>query len=234
MASDNNHKYYKNKKGQDVIRVTEVIKVLSKEQLIFWANMLGFKKISYKKELERVANIGSCVHELVDQFTDDKQLAVYQFSKFDIYNDCDKKFTLNALASFIKWYKKNKSIYKVIDKDFQLVNDDMGGTIDCAIESPFTKNKVVLIDYKTSSDFYLTMFLQLCGYVILYEDNYGKDLIDGIGIMRLDKKCGKIAQVKIIRYSELEPYLEGFRLLMNTAISMRKLEKSWSNDTINL
>lgn len=47
--TNNNNKVYINANGERVLRVTEVIKMLSKDQLLFWANMLGFKQVSYKK-----------------------------------------------------------------------------------------------------------------------------------------------------------------------------------------
>ena len=45
--TDNNYKYYVNSHGEHVMRVSEVIKILSKEQFAVWANMLGFKGVNY-------------------------------------------------------------------------------------------------------------------------------------------------------------------------------------------
>lgn len=56
---DKNHfETYVNAKGERVMRVSTVINKLAKDQIAIWANMLGFKHIDYKKELERTANIG--------------------------------------------------------------------------------------------------------------------------------------------------------------------------------
>ena len=43
MSKTNNHiKQYINADGEKVMRITEVIKVLAKDQLMTWANILGF------------------------------------------------------------------------------------------------------------------------------------------------------------------------------------------------
>jgi len=48
--TDNNYKAYINKYGERVMRVSEIIKLIGKEQITIWANMLGFKGIKYKDE----------------------------------------------------------------------------------------------------------------------------------------------------------------------------------------
>ena len=64
--TNNNYKAYINKYGERVMRVSEIIKLIGKEQITIWANMLGFKGIKYKDELERTANIGSLSHSVIE------------------------------------------------------------------------------------------------------------------------------------------------------------------------
>ena len=73
--TNNNMKVYVNADGERVMRITEVISVLAKDQLVLWANMLGFKHIDYRKELDRTANIGSMAHGFIEDFTNPKVLA---------------------------------------------------------------------------------------------------------------------------------------------------------------
>ena len=62
--TDHSYRYYVNKHGEKVRRVSDVIKILAKDSITIWANMLGLKGIKYKDELERTANIGSICHYL--------------------------------------------------------------------------------------------------------------------------------------------------------------------------
>ena len=49
-------------KESEAKRVTEILGYIGEESLMYWANGLGFKGISYKKELSRYATIGTKVH----------------------------------------------------------------------------------------------------------------------------------------------------------------------------
>ena len=106
--TDNHHKYYINDEGEHVMRVSDVIKLVAKEQLMVWANMLGFKGISYKKELERTANIGSLCHSVIEMYFNKNYLAVVDYDEFNIEYYGDKLEVRRALDSFFVWLKKKK------------------------------------------------------------------------------------------------------------------------------
>ena len=120
MATDNHGKVYINSKGKKVLRVSEVIKMLGKEQIALWANMLGFKHIRYRDELERTANIGSMVHAILEDFCDETTItSLNRFEEFGIYNYADRLEATNALQSFFSWYEKNSRLYKIVDTEVE-------------------------------------------------------------------------------------------------------------------
>lgn len=226
-TTDNNGKVYINADGKRVMRVTEVIKYLSKEGLEGWANMLGFKHIDYKKELARTANIGTMVHSVIENFFAKDVLAVIDYDEYEVWGFQSRLEASNAISSFFKWYDDHKDIYKIKFTERVVVGKNLGGTIDTAIEGFKNKNKVILIDYKTASGIYLSMFLQLIGYVIIYEEVYGEDTVEGVMVIQMDKKNGDKANARFISREKLEPLIMAFQCLYNTAVMMEYLNGTW-------
>ena len=169
--TNNNYKAYINKYGERVMRVSEVIKLIGKEQITIWANMLGFKGIKYKDELERTANIGSLCHSVIEMYFNKRYLAEVDYEEFGIEDYESQLEVRRALDSFFAWLPKflEHHTYNVKFTERVVVAENFGGTIDCGIDGWDDPNKVIFVDYKTSGSFYLTQFLQLAGYVIAYE-----------------------------------------------------------------
>lgn len=230
MATNNHGKQYINSRGEPVMRITQVIKTLAKDQLLIWANMLGFKKVSYKGELERTANIGTMVHAIIEDFADDTTVTeLDRYDEFGIYSHGDKEEVTNAIVSFFRWYDDNKELYHVVDTEVVLIGDEVGGTADVLLQSPWHSDRILIGDYKTSKSVYFTMFLQLAGYIWLYEELNGPDTCDGAVVFQLDKKYGKKAKPVYIRRGEMEPYIQCFRSLLSVAIQTSSLEKRFGN-----
>lgn len=225
--TDNHNKMYINDDGKRVMRITEVIKVLAKDQLITWANMLGFKHIDYKAELNRTANIGTMFHAIVEQYMDPKQLAVIDYDTYGVYGFQSRLEASNAINSFFKWFEKIEPRYHVVFTEKVVIGKDLGGTIDCGIEGFDDPKKVIFVDYKTSPSFYLTQFLQLAGYVKIYEEKYGPDTVEGVMVILADKKKGEKARARIIKRDKLETLMICFDCLYNTAVATRVLNQSW-------
>lgn len=217
--TDNNHKWYINDEGEHVMRVSDVIKLVAKEQLLFWANMLGFKGISYKKELERTANIGSLCHSVIEMYFNKNYLAVVDYDEYDISYYGDKLEVRRALDSFFAWLDRflKHHTYHVKFTELVVVGKELGGTIDCGIDGWKDPNKVIFVDYKTSGDFYLTQFLQLAGYVSLYEEKYGPDTVEGVMVVLLSKKEGVKARARFIPRKNLDPFILCFQCLFDSA-----------------
>lgn len=190
------HTNYVNRHGIYVPSVTTVIKVINKESLIYWANSLGWNKKSVKKELDTASTIGTYSHNIVESIivnTSYKGL-INEVKKFD--NEKIKKIC-NSVNSFKSWWTINKEFFEIIDIEKSLVCDEYGGTVDIICKY---KGKLVILDLKTSSDFYFNMFIQLAAYAHLYYITTG-ELIEDVGILRLNKKNGNEAE--LLMMSEL-------------------------------
>ena len=107
-----------------------------------------------------------------------------------------------------------------------MVGQDFGGTIDCIIEGWKDPNKVIFVDYKTSKSFYMTQFLQLAAYVILYEEVYGPDTVEGVMVCRLEKSKRKKAEAWFMTREALNPFILCFQCLYDTALGVKILESN--------
>lgn len=225
--TDNHHKMYINKNGERVMRITEIIRVLAKDQLIVWANMLGLKGVSYRKEMERTSNIGTMFHGVIESYTTPKELAVIDFEQYQVYGFQSQLEATNALKSFFKWFDGVESWYHVKFTEKVVVGERYGGTIDCGIDGREDPDKVIFVDYKSGSGFYLTYFLQLAGYVKLYEEVEGPDTVEGVMCVHADKKHGKKAEAFYIPREKLGPFITCFDCLYNTALATKMLDARW-------
>lgn len=222
------HIKYKNKDDKYVPSVTTVIGVMPKESLIYWANSLGWKRKSVSKELEYAANVGTTVHEYIEKIiTNDKVNNDYNEAKIEY----DIKFnyiteTKNALLSFLDWYKINRNDLELIEIEKSMSGNTYGGTCDMICKY---KDQLMIFDFKTSSDFYFSMFVQLAAYVRLYE-NYSDDIVKDVAVLRMDKKNGEIAKFKRlsdIPNGDIDYYYYVFEQCLNMWNVLRVLESDW-------
>ena len=227
--TDNHNKVYINAKGDPVMRVTDIIKVLAKDQLMTWANVLGFKHVDFRKELERTSKIGTMFHGFVEDYTHPKRLAVVDPDEYEVYGFQSQREANNAINSFLWWYDNLSVPYDVVFREKTVVGMNYGGTIDCGIRGFNDKEKLIFVDYKTSPAFYMTQFLQLCGYVRLFEEVEGPDTVEGIMVVIADKKNGLPARARLLEREELDMMLICFDCLYNTAVMTRMLNTSWQN-----
>jgi hypothetical protein len=191
FKSKSDHTKYHNKRGDAVPSCTTILKVISKPMLQGWANGLGFKKIKIKDELNRASYIGTTVHHYIECILNNEKI---DFELAEDMGPNEKQKIMNALSSFVKWWKENKDDVEVIDTELTIHGEYYGGTIDLVCKY---KKVRFIIDFKTSKSVYSSMFLQIAGYAKLYEKKMNKS-IDGYGILLLDKSEGKKAKLTTI------------------------------------
>lgn len=154
-----------------VPRVTEILSsMLHENSLMYWSNMLGFKKIKYMDELNRTANIGTISHSLINKFLTN--------------NTIDKPCNNIPFLSFLNWYKsvsQNNKI-KLLGSEQKIVCELFGGTYDALFS---INNKIYLCDFKTSNYITYKHFLQLSAYKYMLEKQ--NTLLDGVFILQLNK-----------------------------------------------
>jgi len=222
MAHVNDTKKYINDQGIEVPRVSSILKSLNKDALVHWANYLGFKRISYTKELNRTAIVGTAAHDTIDEILTNM---FHRYGAF-MYGIFESKSVMeydNCMKSFSKWYEKNWWLKdNLLFIDLELVGDSFGGTLDYVGKSPYNKDNAVIIDWKTSKMMTLTHFLQLAAYIRLWEKHYPTLILDGVLIVRMNKKDGKIAEEKFISREDMELFIELFEHLLEVTILSEK------------
>lgn len=157
--------------GRMVPRVTIVLSRMLEEQgVVQWANSLGFKHLSYKKEMDKICAIGTNVHEQINAFLSGKVI--------------NESMMTCGLLSFMEWYNKVKILgIEVLGLEESIVSPYYGGTYDALLK---IGDKVWLIDFKTSNKVGFKYFIQLAAYRKLLRDMKGLE-IDGCMVLQLSK-----------------------------------------------
>jgi hypothetical protein len=170
------HIVYKNKAGEKLPSVTQIISILAKPALIHWAWDLGCKGIDYKTFRDDKADIGTLAHEMILCHLKKKtpDTSFYSQNQIDLAETCFLKY--------LDW-EKGKSIEPILLEEPRISEAfQYGGTIDnyCLLNGVYT-----LIDYKTSKAIYDEYFMQVTAYNWLLIE-YGF-LADDILILRIGR-----------------------------------------------
>ncbi len=143
--------------------VTTILDLFSYNQdLMGWANHLGFQRKSYKEELNRSADVGTWTHARVQKFVDPD-------STPDLGEIADP-LTRFKVQKRVNTFKEKISTYhyKTIFTEKSIVSPKLGfaGTLDWLCE--FWKT-LTLFDFKTSKAVRSKMLAQLAAYIMLLE-----------------------------------------------------------------
>ena len=162
----------------DIPRVTEILsEMLHEDALMYWANSLGFRRMSYKQAVNKAAEIGSSVHNTAEDILRNKNAEEYS----GYYNNRELN---NSIHSFLQWYEEVKDKIEVLSMEVSLFDNAFRGTFDLLSR---INSKIYLVDFKTSNHIGYRYFLQLAAYRYLIKTNLGID-IDGCLILQLSKK----------------------------------------------
>lgn len=162
---------YHNQDGQPIPRVTEILSsMIHSDGLMYWANSLGFRRISYRNEMNRTSSIGTDAHYRIELFLRDQ-----------IEHPDNVPF-----SGFMLWYNmisKNNSIVPIMIEE-RLTCKYFGGTLDAVLQ---INGKIYLVDFKTSNHITYKHFLQLSAYRYMLYTERGI-IVDGVIILQLDKE----------------------------------------------
>lgn len=165
--------------GSQVPSVTTILKLLGSDDIIRWANYLGYKHINYDEEMDRTADIGTTIHKCVQRVVDPNNTTEIVEFKNSFDADYFKRIT-EIFKRFISNFT-----YETIftEKAFASSELGYGGTLDwyCKIAK-----KHMLIDFKSSKQVRLKHLLQLGGYYSLLK-KYGY-IVDGAAILIINSK----------------------------------------------
>ena len=208
------HAQYINEGNIEVPSVTTILKVLNKPSLNKWANFLGFKREKIDDVLKFSADKGTEVHYMLDAFLFQKK---YIFIETD--NGVTKEYLMTVLDNFITWSKAHT--IKPIFGEKSITCDKFGGTVDlyCELDGIPT-----ILDFKTSKNFYSSMFLQLSAYTYMMELlDYE---VEQVCILLINEKMCKH---KIIKREELDKYIATFLILTKLFYSIYDLNEEWGD-----
>ena len=167
--------------GKSVPSVTTILQILGSKEINKWANWLGFRHIDYEIELNRLADKGTKMHNVVQHIVDPSlaDIPIEFADKFEeeYYLKLGEKFSL-----MIKDYTYD-TIFT--EKTFVSSNLGYGGTIDWfANMSGF----MMINDFKSSKRVNMKHLLQIGGYYNLMTDN-GYNIDGGSIILVNDRVC---------------------------------------------
>jgi len=113
---------------------------------------------------------------------------------------------ITMFGKFTKWWD-NKG-YKVLATEQTCYSKDLDvcGTFDVIVQDK--KGKNILLDFKTSKDFYPDQPIQIATYKKLIEDSTNLK-IDGYGIIKIPKDPTQ--EVSLRMYEPKSIYLKGFK-----------------------
>lgn len=179
---------YRDAQGQKVPSVTTIISVTSnKAALVGWANRLGFEGKHADIEQQRLAGVGSLVHEWI-------AAAIGGPPSNDAnYTAAQRDIALVCWQAWLAWQRHNR-IQSVTLCEASLVHPSRayGGTIDALV---WIDGRHVAIDWKTANGFWPDQLIQLAAYHEL-AIAHGHQ-VDEVRIVRLPKDGGRYEEVII-------------------------------------
>lgn len=208
-----NHAQYINNKNIEVPSVTTILKILNKPSLCKWANYLGFKRENVDRVLEDSANKGTEVHFMLNALLFRKEYLYIQ------QENVSQDYLYNVLDNFMAWIPNHR--VKPIFGEKPMTCDMFGGTIDLYCE---LDGKLTILDFKTSKNFYSSMFLQLAAYTYMMEMSDLK--VEQVCILLINDK---ICKHRIIKREELDLYINTFLQLSDLFHNIYKLNTQWGD-----
>ena len=175
------HTIYKNKNDKRLKSVTTIINGclgFNKGALIGWTRKHCLNGEDSMKLLKEAGRIGTLAHIMIEEFINGGAV------NLDGYTANEISQAKTAYYGFYEWQKKNKP--KFLHTELKLVSEQyqFGGTFDAVCE---VNGKIVICDWKTSSDVYDEFVIQLGAYRQLIKENLLYD-IRGAILLKLNKE----------------------------------------------
>jgi len=183
------HQSYKNKKGEKVPSVTQILSILSKPALIHWAWDLGVKGIDYRKYRDDKADIGTLTHQRILAHLSESEVDLSQYPQDQI-----QKSSI-CFQKYLDWEQGKNMMKHYLEEPMVSEKYGFGGTPDALV---FVNGELTLMDFKTSKSIYKEYFYQLGGYAVLVSEvleykpeqymilRIGRDEDEGFEVLKKD------------------------------------------------
>jgi len=215
--------------GKIIYGVTNIIKVLDKPAIIYWAvnqaisyieanlqpgialdevqirNLLEEARKAHTNKRNKAADIGTMIHEWIDSYI-----------KSLIEKKNPPKRPLNkemkaAVDGFFKWAKENKVQIIANEQKVYSMKYKYAGTLDL---EAMVNGKRTMIDIKSSNAIYPEYFLQAVAYSNARKEEFGNKFPGGLLIVRLSKedkeKEIRPFEVRKVDEKEIKIYFNAF------------------------
>lgn len=151
-----------------VPRVTSLLDTIKEDYLLQWANSLGWKRMSYTKTLQTYADMGTLVHEEIENYL-----------KNGIQG------TSPGFLSFREWWDKFITVNTItnIESEVSMSCPYFAGTTDLFCNA---NGKNCLVDFKTSKHISYKYIMQLAAYCYMMQTELNREISYCI-IFQVDK-----------------------------------------------
>ena len=175
------HTIYKNESGKRLKSVTTIINGnlgWNKGALIGWTRKHCLNGEDSMQLLKEAGRIGTLAHIMIEQYVNGGSVCLDDYSPNEISQ------AKTAYYSFYKWFEDND--VEFYETELKLVSEQyqFGGTFDAVCE---VNGKLVICDWKTTSDTYSEMLIQLGAYRQLIKENLDLN-IRGVILLKLNKE----------------------------------------------
>lgn len=178
------HTIYKNKNDKRLKSVTTIINGnlgWNKGNLLGWTRKHCLNGVDSLKLLKEAGNIGTLAHKMIEEYINGGSVCL------DGYTPNEISQAKTAYYGFHKWFEDND--VEFYETELKLVSEEyqFGGTMDAVCE---VNGKLILADWKTSSDIYSEYLIQAAAYRQLYTEYHNYDhwyKIKGATILKLNK-----------------------------------------------
>ena len=164
---------------------------------------------STNKIMKEAGSVGSVVHGLVEDYLKNKEIP----------NQVDKR-VVNCWNLFLSWWEQQEYEPLYIEKKLYSEKYNYAGTLDLVVKDK--KQKLVLIDIKTSNQISFDYLLQLNAYKVAFEEET-KQKISKALVVRLPKSDKKIDVQEIPLNKKL------FNAFLGAKYIMTSMNKYWDN-----
>lgn len=190
-------RYYVN--GKRVPGVTTILGVLDKHALVKWANNLGLQGIDSSKYTDKLAQVGTLAHYLIECHLSGQKpdLTAYSPEQIDLAS--------NSVLKFHAWEAEHT--VEPIMTEAQLVSEQyrFGGTVDFY---GLIDGVPTILDLKTSKAIYPEHIHQVAAYRWLL--NEAGHPVEQVRVLQIGRDESEGFSERVLTVDELQPHWEVF------------------------
>ena len=200
------------KDGTIVPGATKILKQLSKDFLITWANNLGKKGIDYNECVSHSAVVGDIIHTIIQSHLLHIPVDISTYDPQDLL-EAEKAFN-----RYMEWEKQHTIEFVEVEKELVSETYKFGGYLDiyCRLDGEWT-----IIDIKTSKKIYEEQKVQVSSYEQLVRENNLK--VDRLLVLNTGKLEDSVLQVEEISKDQASKYFKAFKVFLDLYYTRKEI-----------